>query len=205
MPRKKSVKRSAQQFIAQIAQIRNFIADADVHCNSSRHVSWAYEYAIIRLSREFEALVLDALVGAINNNTNTISQSTGVKFPKHLTDEVCRYLIVRTGYFDFRGRDGLIKILKQYVPGNHYLVQIVSRTKYKKALEELPALRNLAAHNSLVAKRSAKKVTGQSRMPEAGVWLRIRIGNSQGKKSRFETIADALEDLATEISQQAPY
>ena len=196
MPRKKSVKRSARRFIEQIDEIRRFVEEAKRHF-SDRHVSWAYEYAIIRVYREFEALVLDALVGAINNDTSTISQRTGVKFPKHLTDEVCRYLIVGTGYFDFKGRSGLLRILKQYVPETHYLVQIIQRPNYRRALEDLPALRNLAAHNSLVAKRNAKKAIGQSRMPEAGAWLK--------RQGRFERIAGALRDLALEIEQEAPY
>ena len=31
------------------------------------------------------------------------------------------------GYFDFKGRDGLIKTLKQYLPDDHYLVEVVSK------------------------------------------------------------------------------
>ncbi len=196
MPRKKSVKKSAERFIEQVDKIKEFVEDAKKNLGD-RHVTWAYEYAIIRLYREFETLVLDALVGAINNDTGTISQRTGVRFPKHLTDEVCRYLIVGTGYFDFKGRDGLIKKLKLFVPENHYLVEIIRHDKYKEVLEKLPALRNLAAHNSLVAKRKAKKVTGQNRMPEAGAWLK--------RRGRFEQIADTLRDLAKEIKQRAPY
>ena len=58
---------------------------------TDEHISWLYSYAIIRLYREFESLVLDALVGAINNDTTTVSTTTGVKFPKHLSTEVsCR-------------------------------------------------------------------------------------------------------------------
>jgi len=47
-----------------------------------------HEYAVIRLYREFESLILQGLVGAINNDTSTLSATSGVQFPKHLTDEV---------------------------------------------------------------------------------------------------------------------
>ena len=63
-------------------------------------------------SIEFEQLMLFAIVCAINNDTKTISDSTGVEFPKHLTDEVCEYLVLGGRYFDFKGRDGLIRVKK---------------------------------------------------------------------------------------------
>ena len=71
--------------------------------------------------------MLDTLVGALNNDTSTLSTRTGFSFPKHLTDEVCRFLVTGRGYFDFKGRDGLIKTLKQYLPDDHYLVEVVSK------------------------------------------------------------------------------
>lgn len=32
--------------------------------------------------------------GVINDDTTTISEVSGVDFPKHLTDEVCEYLVL---------------------------------------------------------------------------------------------------------------
>ena len=37
------------------------------------HVSWCHDLAIIRLYRAFESLMLDTLVGALNNDTSTLS------------------------------------------------------------------------------------------------------------------------------------
>ena len=196
MPRKKSVKRSARTFQEKANEILEFIQKARAHL-SEKHISWAYEYAIIRLYREFEALMLDALVGAINNDTSTLSERTGIRFPKHLTDEVCRYLIVQDGYFDFKGRNGLIKTLKRFVPKDHYLVEVVSRDDYKEALEQLSVLRNFAAHASTAAKTKAKKAVQQHRMPDAGSWLK--------KQNRLETIVENIKNLAHEIEKKAPY
>jgi cupin superfamily acireductone dioxygenase involved in methionine salvage len=196
MPRKKSVEKSANDFKSRADEIATFLKAAAQRL-TAQQVSWAYEYGILRLYREFEALMLDALVGAINNDTTTIAKITGTRFPKHLTDEVCQYLIVGDGYFDFKGRNGLIQTLRKYVPGDHYLVTAVKKDKYKKALEQLSALRNLAAHNSAVAKARAKKAVGQQRMPDAGSWLK--------KKSRLITIINRLKELADEIRSSAPY
>ncbi len=142
-------------------------------------------------------MILEALVGAINNDTSTIASRTGVTFPKHLTYEVCEYLIIGDGFFDFKGRDGLIKTLKEYVPDDHYLVQIIKQPKYKESLERLSAMRNLAAHNSEIAKTRAKDVVGQVRMPEAGAWLK--------KQQRLLKMLVSLRQLSEEIEDKAPY
>jgi hypothetical protein len=196
MPRKKSIKRSVRTFIREVQEIEKFVQCAQKKFKD-RYLSWAYEYAIIRLYREFERMMLDALVGAINNDTTTLSKRTGVRFPKHLTDEVCRYLIVGDGYFDFKGRDGLITTLTKYVDPHHYLVTAVKSDKYKQTLGQLCTLRNLAAHNSRLAKVRAKKVVGQERMSDAGSWLK--------KQGRFTEILERLKELANEIETKAPY
>ena len=141
--------------------------------------------------------MLSAIVGAINNDTETISSTTGVEFPKHLTDEVCEYLVLGGNYFDFKGRDGLIKILKRFVPGDHYLLTIIKEDRYKSSLEKLSALRNYAAHESYQSKRAALTAIDQERVGSAGSWLK-----SQG---RFVSISQRLKELANEIEESAPY
>ena len=147
MGRKKSVQLAAKRFCENADDI---VAFGKTVCQGNlkdEYVSWAYDYAIIKLYREFESLMFDALVGAINNDTTTLSASTGHGFPKHLSQEVCRFLVTGTGYFDFRGRDGLVKTLRTFVPQEHYLVEVVKDQKYKKTLEQLVSLRNFAAHS----------------------------------------------------------
>ncbi len=196
MPRKKSIKRSVSQFKEEVRDILYFTKEARRYF-SKKHVSWVYEYAIIRLYREFEKLILDVLVGAVNNDTSTLSEVTGFTFPKHLTDEVCRFLIIGDGYFDFKGRDSLIRIIRRYVPVSHYIVEIIRKERYKDPLDKLVALRNFSAHASTSAKKRAKKVVGQKRMPDAGSWLK--------KRRRLEEIANNLVELADEIESRAPY
>ncbi len=195
MPKKKSIKGSAKHFKSEADDIIAFlVASAQL---GDQHVSWCHDLAIIRLYRAFETLMLDTLVGALNNNTATLSARTGFSFPKHLTDEVCRFLVTRDGYFDFKGREGLIKTFKQYLSDQHYLVVAVSKPVYKRTLELLSAARNYAAHESLQSKKTFKYHAGQGRIGSAGSWLK-----SQG---RFQKISDNLKLLADEIQASAPY
>lgn len=196
MARKKSVKKAAQHFRVQTAELAAFLAAVTPN-QSKEHISWLYESAVIRLYREFELLVLGALVGAINNDSETISTRVGIQFPKHLTDEVCEFLVIGDGFFDFKGRDGLIRTLKRFVPDVHYLVQVVKKDKYKGALEQLSTLRNFAAHHSSVARRRAKEAVDQERIGSAGSWLKTQ--------DRFDNLVTKLDELSTELEANAPY
>jgi hypothetical protein len=195
VPRKKSVKCSASWFNKRADDLLTYVNDSK--SLSDEHQSWCHEYAIIRLYREFENLMLEALTGAINNDTTTISETVGVSFPAHLPDEICEYLIIRNGYFDFKGRDGLINTLRKYVPDTHYLVVIVKKDKYKDSLEQLSSLRNYAAHDSYQSKNAAKKTTGFERMASCGAWLK--------KQDRFDRLVSKMNELASEIRDEAPY
>ena len=97
--RKKSAKKAAKDFVSKADEIEKFIDSINLSRLSTKHVTWAHEYAIIRLYREFEDMILNSLIAAINKNTSELSNTTGISFPKHLTDEVCEYIIVGDGYF----------------------------------------------------------------------------------------------------------
>lgn len=196
MPRKKSVKRSAQVFKAAVDDVAGFLSTVSAG-QSEEHVSWLYDYAIIRLYRDFEGLMLDALVGAINNDSTTVAATTGVTFPKHMTDEVCEFLVTGTGYFDFKGRSGLIAILKSFVPHTHYLVTAARKPAYRSALDQLSALRNFAAHESVKSKGAVLRALNCERISSCGTWLK--------RQGRFQRIADGLKALASEIEGAAPY
>lgn len=196
MARKKSVKLAATTFSDVVDEILDFLRMSSTG-QSDEHVSWLYNYAVIRLYREFESLMLSALVGAINNDTTTLAQTSGVAFPQHLTDEVCEFLITGTGYFDFRGRSGLIGTLKKFVPDDHYLVTIVKKASYADALDKLSALRNFAAHESSPSKGAVLRALNRQRVASSGTWLK--------KQNRFDELTNDLKRLASEIAGAAPF
>ena len=193
--RKKSVIKACEEFLQQVEEIDDFLSDTKNL--SDQRVSWVHDYAIIRLYRAFENFILSCLICAINNDTEQLSEATDIRFPSHLTDEVCEYIICGNGYFDFKGRSGLIKTVKQFVPDEHYLLEKIRDPKYKDTLERLSALRNYAAHDGPVAKRRAMEAVSVERMASAGSWLK--------KQNRFTKIQKRLCDLATAIKAEAPY
>jgi hypothetical protein len=198
MPKKKSIKLSVDNFFRELGQVTNYLvrirSTSDLKDSDKTR---CHDYAIIWLYRAFENLMLDSLSGAINNDTSALSASAGFAFPKHLSIEVCQFLVRGRGYFDFRGREGLIKKVREYVPETHYLVIALKKAKYKVALEQLVVLRNLAAHNSDQSKQSALKALNLKRLSSAGSWLKVG--------ERFGTIAGLLAALAGEIEAAAPY
>jgi len=195
MPKKKSVKLAADIFKDNVNEIRKFFAGTDGLNEENKN--WCADYAIIRLYLEFEVLMLKAIVGAINSDTDTLFQSSGIKFPKHLSEDVCTYLVVGNGYFDFKGREGLLKTLRKFVPKTHYLYKTIKSSKYKDALEQLSALRNFAAHRSRSARKLALAATKSNKIGSAGSWLRVQ--------DRFEALLTLLTDLAKRIKHAAPY
>jgi hypothetical protein len=197
MPRKTSVRKAADDFLTEVGEIYGFVAQARTLGLGVTFEASVHDYAIIRLHSAFERLMLDALVGVINNDTQALSQTTGVSFPKHLREEVCEYLVTGGGYFDIRGRDGLLKVLQDFIPANSYLVKAVKNPSYKDALERLWALRNFATHRSDEAKARALQAVGAHNMRSAGSWLRIY--------DRLKRIAQDLQKLAGEIKANAPY
>jgi len=132
------------------------------------------------------------LVGAINKDSSSLSSKTGISFPKHIAKDVCKYIVIRDGYFDFKGgRSGLIREIKLFLPQTHYLVETIKEDIYKDTLNTLVAFRNYAAHSSEVSKRRAKEAVEAKRMPVAGAWLK--------KDNRLEDIISKLKDLAEKI------
>jgi hypothetical protein len=196
VPRKKSVKLSARWFSSATDDVCTFLSKVAVG-QSEEHVSWLHSYAIIRLYRAFESLMLETLVGAINNDSATVAATTGVAFPKHMTDEVCEFLITGTGYFDFKGRSGLISTLKSFVPEDHYVLTVTKKATYRNTLDQLCTLRNFAAHESAKSKAAVLKALGCKRISSSGAWLK--------RHGRFQQIATGLKALAAEIEAAAPY
>lgn len=194
--RRASIKRAAKEFQQNANSIVSF-AEAATDNLTKGHSAWAHDYAVIRLYREFESLMLEALVGAINNDPSTISATTGVAFPRHVTKPVAEFLVTGNGYFDFKGRSGLIKLVKDYVPDTHYLVKVLKNKAYTAPLDQLSALRNFAAHNSAQSKQAAINATGMKNLGSSGNWLRVN--------NRLGQLRDELNTLAADIEANAPY
>lgn len=175
----------------------DFVEYAEAVPLGDQDLTWVYELALVKTAVAFERLMLACIVCAVNNDTNTISEQTGINFPKHLTDEVCEYLVTGGGYFDFKGRDGLIKTFRKFLPTTHYLPAAVKLPQYKAPLEQLIVLRNFAAHESPASKAAVLKVLDIQRISSAGAWVK--------KQGRLHHLTAELHGLADEIIKSAPY
>ena len=161
---------------------------------------WCYEYAIIKLYRAFEELMLEALKGAINKDASHFLDKNNITQINHLNSDLAEYVIVGDGYFDFKGRDGLIDTLKKYLPKDHWLIKIVKNPQYRVSLNRLSAFRNYAAHSSdkakARAKASAKPDPGGDCMGSSGAWLSSYNG------TRYTEIAENIYKLSGSIRRQ---
>jgi|SRR6056297_764276 len=197
MAKKKSAKKAAEKFQKQLNDIDGFLERFKETSPRDNDLSWAYDLAVIRAYRAFENFVLECMICGINNDTKQLSKKKGFDFPKHLTDEVCKYIIVGERFFDFKGRSGLISTAKSYLADEHYFIEVVKKRKFTKPLDKLIALRNFAAHDSAHSKNKALSAVGLKRMSSAGSYLK--------KRSRWNEISTGLKRFASDIYDAAPY
>ena len=208
--RKKSIKKPARKFREDVDEILEFIERTTRKTKAGGHLSdtdesWCHDLAIVRVYLEFEKFMLNCLVARINIDPTTFSERKNCKFPKDMSAEVCEYLICGDGYFNFKGRDGLIKKIREVVPADHWLTEIVGDKDYTATLDKLSALRNFAAHESAVSKKKALaaihrkqiKHIDKERILSSGAWLK--------KQDRLDTICADLKTMAQKIEDQAPY
>lgn len=229
--KRKSVSIVVDHFLDELRVIGDFVDKARAPLPlSSRYHSWFFDYAIVRLYREFELFVLKLLIAAIHQDTTTLQQSAALTLPKKLPVDVCEFLIVGHGFFDLKGRAGAIGKLKDFLPADHYILSVISDKKYLDSLDLLFVLRNFAAHQSKPSKKAAlrvlverynrqypkttaKKAVSTKGKPKAkappapqnigssGMWLM----SQEAGTTRFAKILKDLKALATDIQSQAPF
>lgn len=218
MGRKKSGKYAADQFKGTTASLRAYVQEIGKAALSAQTTDRAYDAALVKTAVAFEKLMLESLIVAVNNDTAPFSQSAGIRFPKHMTQGHCEYLITAGGYFDYQGRNGLLKDVQRFTGGKgHWLYDAVKADKYFHHLELLIALRNFAAHESPQAKKKMKRAIFCQRhrvkSPEANSQLEAQFVNAYApasagawakKQNRFTWLLDGLDSLATDIYQGAP-
>ncbi len=158
---------------------------------------YLYDYAVIKVFKDFEELLLNTIVGLINQEAAYIASSSGHKGTKSLKKKDAETLFIGSRYFSFKGPNGLLKQIKKYFPANHWFINILSDTKYDRTFDILIPLRNFAAHSSKTAKKNAISAVGLQQLGYSGAWL--KVGN------RFQNIIDNLKDISARIKAQAKY
>lgn len=191
--RKIDFQKTTSTFKSQVESLKGFLEESKMSMKAKdSYISNCYEYGIISLYKSFEMFMYRTILGCINHNSSYVSEHYKVDFGRHISDEMCDFILTKGGYFDFRGTDGLIKICKHHIGDMYGIVDIIKKDEYAKAIDKLVALRNYAAHNSNSSKERAKAVLKLKRIPPIGSYLK--------KHKTVEEIADKLCKLADEIA-----
>lgn len=180
----------------ELKAIVSYIDEIDGAGLPKQATSWAYEAALVKVAISIERLMLQVLLAAINRDSAALSAATSVTFPKHLPKQVAQYILIQDGYFDFKGRDGLLKTIRKHLGPTHPLYLTVKDPKYKSPLDRLIKLRNWAAHESEQGKRAAKAELGSSRVLSPGSWLK--------SQNRLRDLVAELDGLGVDIAGAMP-
>lgn len=194
--RKIDFQKSTADFKKQVTDLKSFLSESKIafsgNKNRDSYISNCYEYGIISLYKIFETFIYRTIVGCINHDSSHVSETYNLNFGKHISDEMCDFILTKGKYFNFSGRSDLISICKKHIGDTYGVVDILKNRNYESALDELIAFRNFAAHSSKQAKTKAKEVIKGQRIPSIGSYLK--------KQARLEKIADALCNLSDDVA-----
>lgn len=196
MANEASIKAVVNKFTTDIDSVLKFVEE---HKGDGKGLFtfYVYDYAIIKIFKDFEELLLKTIVGLINQEALYVASSTGHKGTKSVRKKDAEHLFIGNNYFSFKGTNGLLKKIKSFFPVNHWFISILSDTKYNGTFNVLIPLRNFAAHSSKTAKTNAINAVGLQQLGYSGAWL--KVGN------RFQNIVDDFKDISSRINAQAKF
>lgn len=158
-----SIKAVANRFLGECDSLSDYLRHQNSHC-SGKFLSYAYDFAIIKLFKDFEELLLGTVTGVINNEAPYIQDGHGGFRKKSIVKAQAETIFLGGRYFSFKGTGGLLHDIRTTVPLNHRLVTILSDTSYNHTFSVLIPLRNFAAHSSKNAKIRAIAAVGLSQL-----------------------------------------
>lgn len=191
-----SIKAVTKKFSLNLNSILQFVREFTGD-RKGVFVFYIYDYAIIKVYKDFEELLLNTIVGLINQEAPYISTERGLHGKKSLTKQKAEQLFIGNTYFSFKGSKGLLKDIKTFFPTSHWFVILLSDTKYNKTFSLLIPLRNFAAHSSKVAKQRAIKAVGMQQLGYSGSWLKVN--------NRFGNIIEDLREIALKIEENVKF
>lgn len=180
------------EFSSSIREITSYTERCNqVFADEKKYLSYCYENAIIMLYKAFEQFVLRSMIACLNHDHSYFQEKHGIKLGKHINDDICEFLITKGGFFDFRGKSGLYKVLNEMIGADHTIATTFKKAEYKDTIDQLCTIRNYAAHNSYQSKQAVLKTFNLQRISSAGSFLK--------QQHRFENIANRLLELAEDV------
>lgn len=159
--------------------------------DNKKYLSYCYEYSIIMTYKAFERFLLRIMISCLNHDHSVFEKKNSISLGRHINDDVCEFLITKGGFFDFKGRDGLCKVINNTIGKDHVIAKTIKNNDYKNTIEQLCAIRNFAAHNSRQSKAAAAEAFKLKRISSAGSCLK--------QNGRFDSIIAHLIDLSNDI------
>lgn len=101
-----SLKKISKKFISEIKEIQNFLDQSILH-NNKIHIVYCYDYAVIKVFKEFEEFLLKIIIGIINQNAYYIASNNGLKGKKSIKKKDAKVSFLGNSYFSFKGNQGL--------------------------------------------------------------------------------------------------
>jgi hypothetical protein len=191
-----SIKAVANKFISECDSLSDYLQQQNNNF-TGKFLSYAYDFAIVKIFKDFEELLLNTIIGIINNQAPYIKVGHGGFRKKSIVKSQAEAIFLRGRYFSFKGANGLLTDIRTIVPSNHWITTILSDTAFNRTFSVLIPLRNFAAHSSKNAKQRAITAVGLSQLGQSGAWLKA--------SGRFDSIINDLRDIATRIRNNAPY
>lgn len=192
--RKKSMVTAVDHFDNEVQACLDYSTAIRQSGLSKAHITEAHRAVILRLHIALEKMILRCLTAAINQDTSVLARSLGIPLPKHLTDEVCEYLLAGPSGFNFRDGGDLFGKAKDVIGKSHWLTLTIK--SHQKPVTLLVALRNHAAHESTRSGKAFRALAPGNRA-SAATWAK--------ESNNLKGLTVDLLTLSNEIRSKAPY
>ena len=162
---------------------------------NSLDVSGIYSCPVIEVYGEFEEVISSRLSAPVNHDMSSLGRKKNVKLPENLSGFPCEYLVLGEHYFDFNGKDSLIRSI---LNDGTILLNLIQKNMYKDQFTILCNMRNHAAHSSEKSRKAALSASGRT-----SSWPKAITRGSQ--ITRFSYPVKSLKILVSNVEVQARY
>jgi len=119
------------------------------------------EGAFLKLCARWESFVDEELVDCVNIDCSKLADFVDAQLPKNLSLDMCRAIIFRGGYLDFRSVAQLKEFAKKILPDHVNPFRLI-RSLTARKIDEMLIIRNYLSHYSRKARRALFAIYKQS-------------------------------------------
>ena len=155
------------------------------------------EATLLKLCALWESFVDHELLDCLNINSSRLSKFLDVKLPRNLNRKLCKAILFRERYLDFKNVGSVKGFAKKILPSQTNPFKLIDKVTAAK-IDEMFVIRNYLAHRSFAAKRALmglyRKTYKMKYFREPGTFLFSR--NSKRLAVYTETLKKASKQMA---------